>query len=170
MQCTRNSGCFPRGKRSAIVRRYTFFVSFFLCAVFSCFRNPRNSDMDYRIFNVRTSSLLCMRIHTGGWGTPHRQRVSTTFFDSEKPSDFSCAPDGVGTSGHRWNLLDLEADAVPIRSHRVHGDAHTLYACPKHWDLAARSVKRACPARQQPVSSTCMRPEAEAARRKPLAA
>ena len=24
------------------------------CWVFSCFRNPSNSDMDYRIFNVRT--------------------------------------------------------------------------------------------------------------------
>ena len=34
------------------------------CWVFSCFRNPPTSDMDYRIFNVRTGSL-CVCIHTG---------------------------------------------------------------------------------------------------------
>ena len=43
------------------------------CWVFSCFRNPLNSDMDY----IRTWSFLCVRVHTGGWA--HRQRVSTTF-------------------------------------------------------------------------------------------
>ena len=32
--------------------------------------------MDYRIFNMRTWSFLCVRIHT--WGA-HRQRVSTAF-------------------------------------------------------------------------------------------
>ena len=45
------------------------------CWVFSCFRNPRNSDMDCRIFTVRRSSFLCVRIHTG---LAHRQRVGTT--------------------------------------------------------------------------------------------
>ena len=31
------------------------------CWVFSCYRNPPpNSDMDYRIFNVRTWSVLCV--------------------------------------------------------------------------------------------------------------
>ena len=29
------------------------------------FRNPSNFDMDYRIFNVRTRSFWCVRIHTG---------------------------------------------------------------------------------------------------------
>ena len=33
------------------------------CWVFSCFRKPPNSDMD-RIFNVRTWSFLCVRVHT----------------------------------------------------------------------------------------------------------
>ena len=33
------------------------------CWVFSCFRIPPNCDMDYRIFNVRTWSCLCVRIH-----------------------------------------------------------------------------------------------------------
>ena len=52
----RNSGCFPRRKRAAIVRRYRVF-----------FRNPPNSDMDYSIFNVRT--FLCVRVHTGAGHT-----------------------------------------------------------------------------------------------------
>ena len=45
---------FPRGKRAALVRRYPAVASFSLCAVFSCFHNPPNSDIDYRVFNVRT--------------------------------------------------------------------------------------------------------------------
>ena len=36
MQCVGNSGCFPQGKRAAIVRRHPAFF-FPLCAVFSCF-------------------------------------------------------------------------------------------------------------------------------------
>ena len=32
---------------------------------FLCFHNPPNSDMDYRIFYVRTWSFVCVRIHTG---------------------------------------------------------------------------------------------------------
>ena len=52
MQCTGTSGCFPRGKRAAIARRYP--PPHTLCAVFSCFRNPPYTDMDYMIFNMRT--------------------------------------------------------------------------------------------------------------------
>ena len=36
-----------------------------LCWVFSCSHNPPDSDMHYRIFNVRTRSFLCVRIHMG---------------------------------------------------------------------------------------------------------
>ena len=66
---------FSPGKASSHSTLPRFF-SFFLCAVFSCFRNPTNSDMDYRIFDVRT--LLCVRIHTG-WCTPtaSRHNIST---------------------------------------------------------------------------------------------
>ena len=66
------------------------------CWFFSCFHNPPNSDVDYRIVNVPTWSFLCMRVHTGtAWA--HRQRVSTTFFDMEKLSQFfSCASDAGG--------------------------------------------------------------------------
>ena len=54
------------------------------CWIFSCFRNPSNSD--YRSCNVRTSSFLWVRIHTGGWA--HRQRVSTTFLTRNKTLTF----------------------------------------------------------------------------------
>ena len=79
------------------------------CWVFSSFRNPPNSDMDYRIFNVRTWSFSCVRVqytHTGGWA--HQQQVSTTIVTL---TNLSCAPDadGVRTSG----LLDLESDVLP---------------------------------------------------------
>ena len=38
------------------------------CWVFSCFRHPSNSDMDYRIFNVRTWSFLYTGVgHTLPW-------------------------------------------------------------------------------------------------------
>ena len=62
-QCTGNLGCFPQGKRTAIdiVRRHPVV---FKCAVFLCFCNPLNSDMDYRIFNMRIWSFVCVRIHT----------------------------------------------------------------------------------------------------------
>ena len=32
----------------------TQLLLFSMCGVFSCFRNPPNSYMDYRTFNVRT--------------------------------------------------------------------------------------------------------------------
>ena len=63
----------------------------------SCFRNPPNSDMEYRIFIVRTRSFLCVRVGftRGGWA--HRQRVSTTFLTRKNWFCFSCALDGVRT-------------------------------------------------------------------------
>ena len=53
-------------------------VKCMLRRIFSCFRNPPNSDMDYRSFSVCTWSLLYVGIHTGGW-VHQRQRVSTTY-------------------------------------------------------------------------------------------
>ena len=51
-----NSGCFPRGKPAATESRYPTYDA---CWVFYCFHNPPNSDMDYRIFNVRTDVNAC---------------------------------------------------------------------------------------------------------------
>ena len=77
-----NSGRFPQGKKAATELRYWTLTNYSACCVFSCFHNPPNSDVYYRIFKVRTWSLSCVRIHTGSWA--HRQRVSTTLFCSEK--------------------------------------------------------------------------------------
>ena len=68
--------------------------------VFSCFRNPPNSDMDSMIFNVRsTRSFLCVRsLYTRRLDTPTASQHN--MFDREQLV-FSCAPQGVRTSGHR---------------------------------------------------------------------
>ena len=50
------------------------------CWVFSCFRNPPSSDMDYRIFNVCTWSFSRVRIHTR---VGHTINQSAQHFDSE---------------------------------------------------------------------------------------
>ena len=64
MQCKGHSSCFPRGKRAAIVRRYPVVssscVQCFLVSVIH-----RTVTWDYRIFDVRTWSFLCMYVHTG---------------------------------------------------------------------------------------------------------
>ena len=57
MQCTINSGCFPRGKRAAVARRYPSLTPLPSRPCMQSFRvsvNPPNSDMDYGIFDVRT--------------------------------------------------------------------------------------------------------------------
>ena len=53
----------PYNSRKCSTRCRVLQVS--ACWVFSCFRNPPNSDMDYSIFNVPTWSFLCVRIHMG---------------------------------------------------------------------------------------------------------
>ena len=81
------------------------------CWVFSCFRNPPNSDMDYRIFNVRTWSFLCVHIHTG-------------FGHTDESAQHFCAPGRVQTS-------DLESDALPIEPSR-HPMWFEMYAWNQH--------------------------------------
>ena len=69
-------GRFPQGKPAATVSRC--YPTITLCWVFSCFRNPSNSDTNYRIFPLRAYTQ-------GGW--VHRQRVSITFL-TRKNSQF----------------------------------------------------------------------------------
>ena len=83
-----------------------------MLVIFMCFHNPPNSDMDYRIFNVRACIVFRMRVYThGGW--EHRQRISTTFLTRKnsqiRKKTNSCSPDGIRT----FVLLDLESDALP---------------------------------------------------------
>ena len=67
---------------------------FSTCWVFSCFRNPPNSDMDSVVLAcVRDQS--CVHVYTRGLGTPTSQHNS---FDSEKLTNCSCAPDGIRPS------------------------------------------------------------------------
>ena len=65
------------------------------CWVFSCFSNPPNSDMDYRIFNAR-SLYTC---------TPTASQHN--IFDSGKLNSlrFACASDGTRTwVSSAWNI------------------------------------------------------------------
>ena len=89
------------------------------CWVFSCFRNPPNSDMDYRIFNVRTWPFLSVHMHTGGWA--HRHRVSTTFLTRKNSISFSCAPDRIQT----W-VMECE---VRCSTNWAMPPTHTLVTC-----------------------------------------
>ena len=76
-------------------KRQLSYNLFSACWVFSCFRNPPNSEMEYGIFNVRTCSFMCCAYTHGGWA--HRQRVSTICLTRKNSQLFSCAPDGIRT-------------------------------------------------------------------------
>ena len=65
----------------------TELLFFSACWVFSCFCNPPNSDMDYRTFNVRTWSFLCVCIHMGGG---HTDRESGHFWLRKTLKMFLC--------------------------------------------------------------------------------
>ena len=73
--------------------------------------------MEYRIFNVRTWWLLCVRVYNythGGWA--HRQRVSTTFWLGTNVTNLCCAPDagGVRTSDLRISNPTLYQLSHPV--------------------------------------------------------
>ena len=59
-------------KSPPLVQPHSVFGGTSACWFVARFHNPSNSDKDYRIFNVRTWSFVCVR-----WA--HRQRVTTTF-------------------------------------------------------------------------------------------
>ena len=70
-----NSGCFPRGKPAETESRNPTYGAWW---VFYCFYNPPNSDMDYRIFNVRTNVNAC----DCAWGCANTERESALKVDS----------------------------------------------------------------------------------------
>ena len=72
--------------------------NFFLCAVLSCFHNPPNSDMDYRVFNVRMWSFVWVRIHTGVGHTAFWLRKTLTIFSCDPMID-------------QWSLMVEEEEA-----------------------------------------------------------
>ena len=75
---------------------------FSACWVVSCFHNPPNHDMDYRIFIIHAYVSILVSVCWAYW-----QRVGTTFWLGKTLTNFTCAPDGI------WPL-DLKADALPI--------------------------------------------------------
>ena len=82
---------------------------FFLCAVFSCFRNPPNSDWNTGSLTCRVRSYACVYTRRG-WGTPTAsQHNILTRKNSHK--FFLCS--GRDSNLWSWNPLDLEADALP---------------------------------------------------------
>ena len=87
------------------------------CWVFSCFHNPPNSDMDYRIFNARARSFLCVRIDTGVGHTDSE----AAHFDWKTLTNISCALDEVRTSGHgiHWILRPTLYHLSQSMSHPV---------------------------------------------------
>ena len=95
------------GKASSHGTALPSFVWVFSCVQFSCFRNPPNSDMDYRILNVRTF-FLCVRIRTGVGHNILTRKNSYKFV--------LCS----GRDSNLWsrNALDLEADALPTEPPR----------------------------------------------------
>ena len=102
------SGCFLRGKPAATESRYLIYGA---CWVFLCFHNPPNSDMDYRIFNVRPYANACdctlgctdtrKRVCPEGWPweknpLPHR-RI--------EPASATCRSDSLPTELHPHTLF-----------------------------------------------------------------
>ena len=120
--------------------------------MFSCFRNPPNSDMDYRIFKVRMWSLLCVRTHTG-FG--HTDNESAHNFNSEKLSHIFL----VLRIGFEPLVFAFgRVDALPIEppSHPSHDQIFNelstcscpydrmiwLHAGPSHWNLEQKQFLR----------------------------
>ena len=109
-----SSSRFSQGKPAATESRYPTITNLSACWSFSCFHNPPNSDMDCRIFNVRTSLFVFVRVHTGVGHT-----------GSESAQHF-----WLGKNSHKFVLcswrrrdsnirsLDLESNALPTESPR----------------------------------------------------
>ena len=91
-----------------------------VCWVFSCFRNPPNSDMDYRIFNRSTCSFLCDAYSHRGWA--HRQQASTTFLTWKNSDKFFLCSWRDWTSGLSISSPTLYQLRHP--SCRTVGDLH----------------------------------------------
>ena len=72
-----NSGCLPREIQLGQSRATQPTVH---ASVFQCFHNPPNSDMDYRILNVRTDVNACDCTR----GCPDTERESALKVDSRR--------------------------------------------------------------------------------------
>ena len=119
-----NSGCFPRGKPAGTESRYPTYGT---CRMFYSFHNPPNSDMDYRIFNVRTdvNACDCTRVCTDT-----RKRVCTESWPWEKSplphrgieaASAACRSDALATELHPHT----NSRVLAINS--IHSEMKTYY-------------------------------------------
>ena len=121
---TGNSGCVPRGKPAATESRYPTYCAYW---VFECFHNPPNSDMNYRIFNVRTYVNACDC--TRGC-TDRRKSVCTESWLREKsiaaPGNRTCV------SGVTVRCSNQLSYMIPTRT-----CYHRLNLNRNHWAMAS---------------------------------
>ena len=111
----------------------TFQHSVLLLVNAGFFVIPPNSDMDYRISNVRAWSSLCMRDWAaieeeeehGDWA--HRQRVSTTRLTRKNLLSFSCAPDGIQTRVMECEVRHSTNWATPLSPLKLRGASRYLF-------------------------------------------
>ena len=103
-----------------------------MCAVFSCFSNPPNSDIVYRIINVRTL-FFYLYVYTRGWGTQTRSQHNIL----TRKICHTCLCSGRGSNLYSWTPLDLVAYALPIEPPRHPRPKHdtpcmyrSTYHCP----------------------------------------
>ena len=95
-------GLLSPGKPAATEPRYPSYSAY---CVFSCFRNPRNTDMDHWIFNLRTDVKVCDC--TRGCSNT-RKRVCTESWQGEnslpyrgmEPASAVCRSDALPTELH----------------------------------------------------------------------
>ena len=110
MQCVWNSGCFPWGKRAAIVQCYpaSATTTLPLCAVFSCFHTTdceaSFTTDGYGIFNVHTNLGTC-RTHKGGSGTNKSAQVD---LEGQKTVSYPAPPWDWGSNP---GSSDLNSDS-----------------------------------------------------------
>ena len=119
MQCTDNEGCFSRGKRIAIVRRY--LESVFLCAVFSCFNTGTGCEAysftadGHGIFNVRTHLGAC-RTHEGESGTNKFAQELTLKGQKNCPSPCLARGSNPGSSDYNIRVMYIIAQWLQRRN------------------------------------------------------
>ena len=99
-----------------------------------CFCHPPNSDMDYRIFNVRTWSFLCVPIHTGV-GRTHS--VLAQHFWLRKTHNFCVC----SWRGPNLRSSHLESDALPIEPLQLNWtDENSAVQCLLFWKSSTWSL------------------------------
>ena len=107
----KNNDLIPQGKPAATESRYPALINYqeqaesFYASIIH-----RNSDMVYRIFNMRTWSFLCVSVglHTG---IGHTDTSQHNIFDSEKLSQFFLC-------SRRRRGSNLGSDALPTEPPR----------------------------------------------------